>query len=89
MDMNQFTGGGFAQAGSPMAFRPMEDMDRTPLRGYEDLTETEKEHLILQCKDAKTTDVMQRLMDSVSIDMDAKALAEEEAADNSYKDSVK
>lgn len=89
MDMNEFTGGGFAQAGSPMAFRPMQDMDRSPLRGYEDLTETEKEHLILQCKDAKTTDVMQRIVDSVSANIDARGLAEEEASDNSYKDSVK
>lgn len=34
--------------------------------GYEGLSETEKEHLILKCKDAKSKEEMDRIIDSVS-----------------------
>lgn len=34
--------------------------------GYDGLSETEKEHLILKCKDAKTKEEMDRIVDSLS-----------------------
>ena len=34
--------------------------------GYDSLSETEKEHLILKCKDAKTKEEMDRIIDSIS-----------------------
>ena len=84
MDMNGYMGGnppylGYSAGAGPLF---LEEEDESASQGYESLTETEKEHLILQCKDAKTVKDKQRIMDSVSADIDAKGLAEEEAADN-------
>ena len=81
MDINRYMGASLHAdylAGEEPQFRE----DESKFKGYESLTETEKEHLILQCKDAKTAKDKQRIMDSVSADIDAKGLAEEEAADN-------
>ena len=36
--------------------------------GYDSLSETEKEHLILKCKDAKNKEEMDRIMASISPD---------------------
>ena len=82
MDMNGYLGG-VPFSGYPVGAAPLLLNEFAP-QSYDDLTETEKEHLILQCKDAETTEAKQRVMDSVSTDMDAKGLAEEEAADNRY-----
>ena len=87
MDTNgyMFSGGVYGPYTSyPVGVAPLFLEDESAPQGYENLTEAEKEHLILQCKDAKTADERQRIMDSVSTDIDAKGLAEEEAADNSY-----
>ena len=84
MDLNGYIGGGLPYAGYPIGVGALFSEDEFALQGYENLTETEKEHLILQCKDAKTTDDKQRIVDSVSTDIDAKGLAEEESADNRY-----
>lgn len=86
--MNQYSGG-LPYAGFPLGQRLVPDVEGSFAQDYEDLSETEKEHLILKCKDAKTTEAMQKVVDSAVSDMDVKALAEEEAADNSYKDSLK
>lgn len=85
MDMNQYGGAGVPYPGFPMGAVPLALVNEPSLQGYENLTETEKEHLILQCKDAKTSDVVERIMDSSETDLDAKGLAEEEAAHNSYR----
>lgn len=84
MDMNGYIGGGLPYSGYSVGAWPLFLEDESASQGYESLSETEKEHLILQCKDAKTTKDKQRIMDSVSADVDAKGLAEEEAADNRY-----
>lgn len=85
MDMNEYMGGNPPYAAYSLGAGPLlQEEDETVSQGYESLTETEKEHLILQCKDAKTVKDKQRIMDSVSADIDAKGLAEEEAADNRY-----
>ena len=89
MDMDFFTVGDRPYPGYPAGVGPLLGAEGTLSQGYEDLTETEKEHLIMQCKDARTTDDKQRIVDSKVSDMDAKALAEEETHDNSYKDSLK
>ena len=87
MDMNGYMGGdrpytgGYSPGAGPLF---LEEDEESASQGYESLTETEKEHLILQCKDAKTAKEKQRIMDSVSADIDAKGLAEEESADNRY-----
>ena len=87
MDMNGYNGyigGGLPYAGYLAEEEQLFLENDSASQGYDSLTETEKEHLILQCKDAKTTKDKQRVMDSVSADIDAKGLAEEEAADNRY-----
>ena len=83
MDMNGYMGGS-PYAGYLAEEEPRFREDESKFQGYESLTETEREHLILQCKDAKTTEDKQRIMDSVSTDIDAKGLSEEESADNRY-----
>lgn len=84
MDINGYMGGNPPYTSYLAGEEPLLREDESAPQGYESLTETEKEHLILQCKDAKTVKDKQRIMDSVSADIDAKGLAEEEAADNRY-----
>lgn len=86
MDTNgyMFGGGPAPHMSYPVGAGPLFLEDGSAPQGYEDLTETEKEHLILQCKDAKTADDRQRIVGSVAADIDAKGLAEEEAAGNSF-----
>lgn len=87
MDTNgyMFSGGVHGPYTSyPVGAAPLFPEDEPASQGYEDLTEAEKEHLILQCKDAKTADERHRIVDSAAADIDAKGLAEEEAADNRY-----
>ena len=43
---------------------------------YAGLTESEKEDLILRCRDAKTKEEMQRIVDSLVQDTDVSALEE-------------
>ena len=86
MDVNGYMGGDLPYAGYSAGAGPLfqEGEEESASQGYESLTETEKEHLILQCKDAKTAKEKQRIVDSVSADIDAKGLAEEEAAANRF-----
>ena len=86
MDTNgyMFGGGPAPHISYPVGAGPLFLEDDPAPQSYGNLTETEKEHLILQCKDAKTADDRQRIVDSVPADIDAKGLAEEEAADNSF-----
>ena len=61
MDSNGFSNnyaGGFSNI--PLA---MNDGVR---EGFEHLSETEKEHVILRCKDAKTRNEMDRILDGLS-----------------------
>ena len=67
MDSNGFSNnyaGGFSNIllglGIPLA---MNDGVR---EGFEHLSETEKEHVILRCKDAKTKNKMNRILDGLS-----------------------
>ena len=48
------------------------------MKGYAALTEAEKEQLLLRCKDAKSKDEMQRIVDSLVPDTDVRAIMEEE-----------
>ncbi len=41
-------------------------MNERAKAGYDSLSETEKEHLILKCKGAKTKEEMDRIIDSIS-----------------------
>ena len=48
------------------------------MRNYANLTETEREHLIMRCKDAKSKDEMQKIVNSLVDDADVGAIATEE-----------
>lgn len=41
-------------------------MNEQAKAGFESLSEAEKEHIILKCKDAKTKEEMDRIIDSIS-----------------------
>ena len=41
-------------------------------------SETEREHLIMRCKDAKSRQEMQKIVDSLVTDADVSAIAQEE-----------
>ena len=79
MDLNSDTVGSSIYPGYPVGLGPVLSREQMSPQGYNGMTETEKEHLILQCKDAKTADAKDRIVDALTSDMDAKALAEETA----------
>lgn len=41
-------------------------MNEAAMCGYARLSETEKEHLIMQCKDARSKEEMQKIVDSLA-----------------------
>ncbi len=41
-------------------------MNKGAKEGFDNLTETEKEHIILRCKDARSKDEMDQIVDSLS-----------------------
>ena len=77
MDMNDNLIGSSFFPGYPLGLEAMLSSEELTHQGYDGMTEAEKERLIFQCKDAKTADEMNRIVDSVTSDIDAKALMEE------------
>lgn len=76
MDINGWNGlGGMRGAGEPYNGTPMGGlpvgfgmslaMNEAAMEGYAGLTEAEKEKVILRCKDAKTKEQMQKIVDSL------------------------
>lgn len=41
-------------------------MNERAMEGYKGLSETEKEHIIMKCKDAKSKSEMDKIIDSIS-----------------------
>lgn len=77
MDMNDNFMGSSIYSGYPLAMGPLLSEEQLSSQDYNGMTEAEKERLIFQCKDAKTADDMNRIVDSVTSDIDARALMEE------------
>lgn len=48
------------------------------MQGYSKLTETEKEHLIMRCRDARSKDEMQKIVDDLAPGTDVRAIMQEE-----------
>lgn len=65
MDTNNMSMGGFPMAGLPMGFAMSLAMNEPAMRGYAGLSETEREHLIMRCKDARSKEEMQKIVDSL------------------------
>ena len=78
MDMNGMTGDGFGFQEMPLGFGFALAMNEPAMRGYAGLSETEKEHLLMKCRDAKSTEELQRIVDSLVPDTDLRAIADEE-----------
>ncbi len=49
-------------------------MDEHAKRRFDGLSETEREHIILRCKDAKSKEEMDKIVDSISPEEDIKGL---------------
>lgn len=57
--------GGFPFTSLPMGFSMALAMNEPALRGYAELSETEREHIIMKCKDARTKEEMRQIVDSL------------------------
>lgn len=56
---------GYPLSELPMGFGMALAMNEGAMRGYANLTETEREHLIMRCKDARSKEEMQKIVDSL------------------------
>lgn len=78
MDMNDYSESSLPYTGLPLGLGPLWAADEGPnFKSFDDMTETEKEHLILRCKDAKTTAEKQKVVKEMASDLDIRALADE------------
>lgn len=69
---------GAAMAGElPLGFGMALAMNDAAMSGYAGLTEAEKEKVILQCRDAKTKEEMQKIVDSLVPGTDVREVYEE------------
>lgn len=85
MDMNDDFVGSSVYPGYPLGLGPLLNSEEQDTQGYNGMTEAEKEQLIFRCKDAKNAGDMERIVDSVTSDMDARALMEETSINTSHR----
>ena len=89
MDINNFSESSGPYTGQPLGRALWQTPDGQPaFRGYNGMTETEKEHLIMRCKDAKNLEQKQKAMEELAPDMDFRALAAETGMFSEYKDGM-
>ena len=62
----------------PLGFGFALGANEDAMKNYASLSETEREHLIMRCKDAKSKQEMQKIVDSLVTDADVSAIAQEE-----------
>lgn len=65
MDINNVTGGGYPLTELPLGFGMALAMNENAMQGYAQMTEAEKEQLIMRCKGARSKDEMQKIVDSI------------------------
>ncbi|MCM1542704.1 MAG: hypothetical protein NC121_15775 [Blautia sp.] len=81
MDINSASGvapGTLGMTDIPLGFGFALATNEDAMKSYASLSETEREHLIMRCKDAKSRDEMQKIVDSLVSDADVSAIAQEE-----------
>lgn len=83
MDIDGISGSGMYYNGTPFSELPVGFgmslvMNEAAMKGYAGLTESEKEQIILRCKDARTKEQMQKIVDSLAPGMDVQEVFEEE-----------
>lgn len=86
MDINGL--GGWSGAGTPygaaatgqlpLGFGMALAMNEAAMNGYAGLTEAQKEEVILRCKDARTKEQMQEIVDSLAPGTDVREVYQEE-----------
>ena len=62
----------------PLGFAMALGMNEAAMQGYAKLSETEKEHLIMKCKDARSKEEMQKIVNSLAPRESLNNLREEE-----------
>ncbi len=81
MDINNVGGlasGTLGMTDVPLGFGFALANNEDAMKNYASLSETEREHLILRCKDAGSRQEMQKIVDSLVTDADVTAIAQEE-----------
>lgn len=79
MDMSGIPSDGSGMSGVPLGFGMALAASERAMQGYAGLTESEKEQLLMRCRDAKTKDEMQKIVDSLVPDTDVRAIMDEES----------
>jgi len=64
MDTNTGVGGS-PLTNLPLGFAMALAMNEPAMQEYAKMTETEKEHLIMRCKDARSAEEMRRIVDAI------------------------
>lgn len=77
--MTGMTGSGtpLPLTGMPFGISAAMSDNEAAMNGFANLTETEKEHLILRCKDARSKEEVQKIVNSLAPDAGVAMLAEE------------
>ncbi len=81
MDINSGNGlaaGTLGMTDIPLGFGFALAKNEAAMKSYASLSETEREHLILRCKDARNKEEMQKIVDSLVTDSDVRAIVQEE-----------
>lgn len=65
MDTNGHAMGGYPFTGIPTGFGMALAMNEPAMRTYAGLSETEREHIIMRCKDARTKEEMRQIVESL------------------------
>lgn len=80
MDFNEndVTGGGYGLRELPIGFSFGLAENESAMKSYAGLSETEKEHLLMRCRDAKSKSEMQEIVNSLIPDTDLRAVVEEQ-----------
>lgn len=76
MDFDGTPNGGFPFTELPLGFGMALAMNERAMQHYAGLTESEKEQIILKCKDASSKEEMRRIVDSLVPDENANSLFE-------------
>ena len=81
MDYNvgsSYLGTGIGFPDLPLGFGVALAQSEPAMKGYAAWTEAEKEQIILRCKDVKTKEEMQKIVDSLAPGVDVQAIRQEE-----------
>ncbi len=70
MDVSGITGmgeplNGFAMGVLPLGFGTELALNESVMHEFRNMTETEREHIIMRCKDARSKEEMQKIVDSM------------------------